>query len=130
MGQEIAFAAIVKSADVMDDEADPATWRILSVTAKNMGLDGVNSVSGFYYQPEADTAQYVTRTAESVLYCYHTLDAAVAALARGKRCYGEYRGRIAQAERQLREHIVNRTQYVKSACATDGLNLAQAVEKI
>lgn len=125
---EIVFAAIVTSADELDDDTDPATWKALGVTAKNMGLHGeINTISGFYL-PEGD--QFVFRTADSVLACFHTPQAALAALARAQRSYGEYRGRIAAAERELQVLRNTRSAYVRSAINTEGLSLADAVDKI
>lgn len=125
---EIAFACIVKSADELDDPTDPATWRVLGVTGKNLNLMGeVNTLSGFYLP---DAGQFVTRSGTSVLFCYHTPEAALGALERACARYGEYRGRIAAAERQMAALVRDRTSYVDKYANSDGLSLAQAIEKI
>lgn len=125
---EVVFACIVKSVEPLDDDSDPATWRVLGVTAKNLDLmDEVNTVSGFYL-PEG--LQFATVAGERVCYCYHTPDAALQALDRAKAHYGEYRGRIAAVERERTYLIDERTRYVAQGANTSGLKLVDAVKAI
>ena len=125
---KIAFACIVKSDEPLDDDTDPATWEVLGVTAKNLDLmGGVNTVSGFYLPL---STQFATVAGERICYCYHTTDAALQALDRARASYGEYRGRIAAAERDVAELRYRRSQYVRETTNTSGLKLQDAVTLI